>query len=223
MGMDILKLGNKLFNCCLYSTPFLENRPNLHISKNSHVLKIIIDPDTKTATGFQFEKQGKIYVVEATKEVVLSAGAIASPQILMLSGVGPADHLKEKGITTCTITLDSSECDISDDGVDIRYAHGTDEVWNKFYQPIVNKDSWTSFPYFLRPKSRGNIRLASNDPFDKPLINPNYFSDANDYDIKVSVEFVKFALALSKTEASQKMGPRLYDPGCEDSGRTNIG
>ncbi len=65
---------------------------------NSQVIKIMIDPDTKTATGVQFEKQGKIYVVEATKEVVLSAGAISSPQILMLSGVGPADHLKEKDI-----------------------------------------------------------------------------------------------------------------------------
>jgi glucose dehydrogenase (acceptor) len=87
---------------CSTSKAFLRpvrHRPNLHISKNSHVLKIIIDPDTKTATGVQFEKQGKIYVVDATKEVILSAGAIASPQILMLSGVGPADHLIEKGIT----------------------------------------------------------------------------------------------------------------------------
>jgi glucose dehydrogenase (acceptor) len=71
----------------------------------------------------------------------------------------------------------------------------------------------------LRPKSRGNIRLASNDPYDKPLINPNYFSDDSDYDIKVTVESVKFSIALSKTEAFQKMGSRLYDmpyPGCED-------
>ena len=87
---------------CSASKAFLRpvrNRKNLHISMNSHVIKIIIDPTTKTATGVQFEKQGKMYFVEATKEVVLSAGAIASPQILMLSGVGPADHLTEKGIT----------------------------------------------------------------------------------------------------------------------------
>lgn len=66
---------------------------------HSRVSKILIDPDTKVATGVRFEKHGHIYVVQATKEVVLSAGAIASPQILMLSGVGPAAHLTEKGIT----------------------------------------------------------------------------------------------------------------------------
>jgi glucose dehydrogenase (acceptor) len=87
---------------CSTSKAFLRpvrNRKNLHISKKSHVLKIIIDPDTKVATGVQFQKQGRTYVVKANKEVVLSAGSIASPQILMLSGVGPADHLKKKGIT----------------------------------------------------------------------------------------------------------------------------
>ncbi len=88
---------------CSTSKAFLRpvrNRQNLHISMNSHVIKIIINPTTKTATGVQFEKQGKMYFVGATKEVVLSAGAIASPQILMLSGVGPTAHLTDKGITT---------------------------------------------------------------------------------------------------------------------------
>ena len=46
----------------------------------------------------QFEKNGIIYKINARKEVVLSAGSIGSPQILMLSGVGPAEHLIEKGI-----------------------------------------------------------------------------------------------------------------------------
>ncbi len=76
----------------------VRHRPNLHISLNSHVLKIIIDPTTKTATGVQFKKNGVVYNVGATKEVILSAGAVNSPQILMLSGVGHADHLKSLGI-----------------------------------------------------------------------------------------------------------------------------
>ena len=86
---------------CSTSKAFLRpvrHRKNLHISKKSHVLKIIIDPITKIATGVQFEKGRKIYFVKASKEIVLSAGSIATPQILMLSGVGPADHLTEKGI-----------------------------------------------------------------------------------------------------------------------------
>jgi len=65
---------------------------------NSHVLKINIDPTTKTAIGVQFQKNGVIYNVEATKEVILSAGSINTPQILMLSGVGDADHLNSLGI-----------------------------------------------------------------------------------------------------------------------------
>ena len=111
-----------------------------------------------------------------------------------------------------------SGSEISDDGTAVRYAHGfPDEVWNEYYKPIVNRDSWTIFPLFVRPKSRGNIRLNSKDPYDKPLINPNYFSHPRD--LEVTIEAVKFCLAISKTEALKAMGSRLYDkpfPGCED-------
>ena len=117
------------------------------------------------------------------------------------------------------IELHFAPCsEISDDGVIIRHVHGfTDQVWNEYYQPIVNRDSWSVFPTVLRPKSRGNIRLNSNDPYDKPLFNPNYYDDS--YDLDVTVEAVKFILALGKTEAFQKLGSRFYDkpfPGCEN-------
>jgi choline dehydrogenase-like flavoprotein len=62
------------------------------------VHKIVIDPVTKQATAVRFEKKGKIYQVKATKEIILSAGSVNSPQLLMLSGVGPEDHLKSLGI-----------------------------------------------------------------------------------------------------------------------------
>jgi glucose dehydrogenase (acceptor) len=114
----------------------------------------------------------------------------------------------------------ASGSEMSDDGTALRYAHGfTDEIWNEYYLPLANKDTWTIFPYKLRPKSRGYIRLNSKDPYDQPLINPNYYSDPDNEDIKVTIEAVKFALALSKTEAFQKMGTRFYDkpfPGCKD-------
>lgn len=71
------------------------HRPNLHISINSRVTKILIDPKSKTAYGVQFVKNRKVFQVKARKEVILSAGSIASPQLLMLSGVGPREHLKE--------------------------------------------------------------------------------------------------------------------------------
>lgn len=71
---------------------------NLVLSTKSHVKKILIDKDTKKATGVEFEVDGKTVVAKATKEVILSAGAIGSPQILMLSGVGPEEHLRGNGI-----------------------------------------------------------------------------------------------------------------------------
>ena len=78
--------------------PLRNIRNNLHISKDSLVLKINIDPKTKQTTGVTFDKKGQIYYVRATKEVIVSAGTKASPQLLMLSGIGPAAHLNEMSI-----------------------------------------------------------------------------------------------------------------------------
>ena len=71
----------------------VRHRDNLHVAMHSHVTKIIIDAQSKRALGVQFQRQGKNYIVHARKEVLLSAGAISSAQILMLSGIGRADHL----------------------------------------------------------------------------------------------------------------------------------
>lgn len=81
-----------------YLYPLKGKRPNLHIRKYSLVTKILIDPKTKSAYGVLFESNGRTYKVKARKEVISSAGAINTPQILMLSGVGPAKHLREMGI-----------------------------------------------------------------------------------------------------------------------------
>ncbi|XP_063709218.1 glucose dehydrogenase [FAD, quinone]-like [Culicoides brevitarsis] len=73
-------------------------RPNMHFSLNSPVVKIHIDPVSKKVKGVHFERNGDPFYAEVAKEVILSAGAINSPQLLMLSGVGPAEHLKKFGI-----------------------------------------------------------------------------------------------------------------------------
>lgn len=70
------------------------NRKNLHISMKSRVTKIVIDPVTKHAVAVEFIKNRKQYRIRATKEIILSAGTIASPQLLMLSGIGPSEHLR---------------------------------------------------------------------------------------------------------------------------------
>lgn len=76
----------------------IRERKNLNIALRSHVMKILIDPDSKRAYGVKYWRDGAVYNVYAKKEVILSAGALNSPQILMLSGVGPGYHLKHLGI-----------------------------------------------------------------------------------------------------------------------------
>jgi choline dehydrogenase-like flavoprotein len=76
----------------------IRNRRNLKILTNSLVTKVAIGRRSKTAYGVQFAHNGSFYLAKAKKEVILSAGAIGSAQILMLSGVGPSRHLQEVGI-----------------------------------------------------------------------------------------------------------------------------
>ncbi|KAL1491046.1 hypothetical protein ABEB36_011702 [Hypothenemus hampei] len=71
-------------------------RPNFHVSVRSYVTKILIE--NKRTYGVRYVKDGKEYVAKARKEVLLSAGSINSPQILMLSGIGPKDELDKHGI-----------------------------------------------------------------------------------------------------------------------------
>ncbi|RLU15838.1 hypothetical protein DMN91_011594 [Ooceraea biroi] len=75
-------------------------RKNLHVSLESFVEKILVKEDNtlKVAYGVSFRKNKKHFIIRARREVILSAGAIQSPQLLMLSGIGPKDHLEEKKI-----------------------------------------------------------------------------------------------------------------------------
>ncbi|XP_072381726.1 glucose dehydrogenase [FAD, quinone]-like [Diabrotica undecimpunctata] len=75
-----------------------KDRKNLYVATHSFVEKILVDPVTKTASGVMVRIHGKTLSVQATKEVIVSSGAINSPQLLMLSGIGPRENLGEVGI-----------------------------------------------------------------------------------------------------------------------------
>lgn len=77
--------------------PPLKDNPNLHITRNSLATKIIFD-EHKNAVGVEFVKQGKTITVKAKKEIIVTAGAINSAKLLMLSGIGPKEHLKSMNI-----------------------------------------------------------------------------------------------------------------------------
>uniref|UniRef100_T1H4U5 Glucose-methanol-choline oxidoreductase N-terminal domain-containing protein n=1 Tax=Megaselia scalaris TaxID=36166 RepID=T1H4U5_MEGSC len=87
---------------CSTSKAFIQpvkHRQNLHISLKSWATKILIDTESKKAQGVEFVKNKKKFSIKIKREVILSAGAIGSPQLLMLSGIGPKSDLNKLNIT----------------------------------------------------------------------------------------------------------------------------
>lgn len=93
-----MRNGKRCSAAKAYLAP-IKDRPNLFISTKSRVTKILIDQSNKEAYAVEFVRNKIKYVVNATKEVILSAGTIASPQLLMLSGIGPKEDLEKFNIT----------------------------------------------------------------------------------------------------------------------------
>ncbi|CAH1118432.1 unnamed protein product [Phaedon cochleariae] len=76
----------------------VKNRKNLFVAVHAFVPKVVIDHDSKTATGVEVKLGKQTLIIKARKEVIVSGGAVNSPQLLMLSGIGPKDHLQHFGI-----------------------------------------------------------------------------------------------------------------------------
>ncbi len=72
------------------------SRPNLTVITKAHTTKVLLDG--KRARGVAYVKDGNTVEIEARREVILSGGAINSPQLLLLSGIGPEAELKRHGI-----------------------------------------------------------------------------------------------------------------------------
>ena len=78
-----------------FLTPVLE-RPNLTVLTRAHTLRVLLD--NQRAVGIEIRHQRQHKRISANREVILSAGAFGSPQLLMLSGIGPAGELSRHGI-----------------------------------------------------------------------------------------------------------------------------
>lgn len=229
------KQGQRCSSAAAYLHPIM-NRPNLTIITHAHAKRIIIKD--QQACGVLYQKDGKEQSVFAKGEVILSSGAFGSPHLLMLSGIGPAEHLKERGIK---VVVDSPEVGENlQDHIDLilQYKVNTTDVlgigvtgglnlvkagnqWRKDGTGMIStnfaeggaffgvgEDVPSDWPdiqlhfviaavqnhgrtltwgygvschvYYLRPKSRGTVRLASSNPFDQPAIDPNFLSHPDD-------------------------------------------
>ncbi|MBI1364987.1 MAG: glucose-methanol-choline oxidoreductase [Alphaproteobacteria bacterium] len=98
-GMGFYQVTQKNGRRCSSAAAFLApalGRDNLLVITDARAERVSFDG--RRASGLSFRRGGKTEFVKARREVILAAGAFQSPQVLMLSGIGPAAHLKEFGV-----------------------------------------------------------------------------------------------------------------------------
>ncbi|KAG1670507.1 Glucose dehydrogenase [FAD, quinone] [Nymphon striatum] len=266
-----------------------ETNGNKYLGIKINTVDLILINGLKRASGVRFTKKNKSFVVRATKEVILSAGAVNSPHILMLSGIGPKEQLEKAGVPVVqdlpgvgqnlqdhifSVVLFNSkkggtllrrnvesmlnifqyftlgtgpltvlgaveglgfvntkyqpEYDYPDielhfigAGISadkkVRHNFGiNDQIYEEVFKEYERKDHVTIIPTLVRPRSRGEIRLVSGDPRDRPLIDPRYLSDP--HDLKVLIEGMKIAIKVGETRAFRRIKTKLITnllPGCK--------
>lgn len=271
-----------------------KNRPNLHIIKNAHVTKINVSPKNVVTSVDFIVKDSQKLTATIKKEVILSAGAINSPQILMLSGIGPKAELKKHNIplkadlpvgenlqdhaivpifftfhkSTAT-NLDIKELadylymyvnhkigpfaalgatdligfvntvNDTDPFPDVQYHHFMykkqtadlkialdmfgfdDRISASISKGNHDQEVLCIFVTLLNPKSIGNIKLKSSDPFDAPVINANYLKEQEDVETFIRGIRILLKMLTTKTFESHE-GKELHIdiPEC-DAMKTN--
>lgn len=98
-GTGLYQTTNRAGRRCSAAVAYLRTaakRPNLTIRTGTLVNRIVIE--NNRAVGVEIVKGGGTVIERAEREVIVTAGAIGSPKLLMLSGIGPAEHLKSHGI-----------------------------------------------------------------------------------------------------------------------------
>jgi choline dehydrogenase-like flavoprotein len=226
--------GRRSSTAVAYLRP-AEASPNLRVTTDTQVRRLSVEGGR--VVGVETMKG---QTIRAAREVILCAGAIGSPRLLMLSGIGPGDHLRALGVPVvhdlpgvgenlqdhldlCAL----AECSgpYSYDGVQrldrsviaaLQYLlFGSGPVASSLFetggfgfadpqarQPdiqfhlgqgsgiekgIASVNGWgiTLNSAYLRPASRGTVRLASADPAVAPLIDPNYWAEPQDREMSL--------------------------------------
>ena len=103
-GVGLYQVTQKNGERCSAAKAYLTShvqRSNLQVRTGAQVLRIVLTrtEDGLRATGVEYVCNGVRHTVHARREVLLSAGALLSPHILMVSGIGPAAHLQQVGVT----------------------------------------------------------------------------------------------------------------------------
>jgi len=250
-------------------------RQNLTLKLTRHVSRILIENGRATGIEAAGRHAGDVETFRATREVVVSAGTIGSPKLLMLSGIGPADHLKSVGVAplhdlpgvgaNLQDHLDICVmCECTGDHTYDRYqklhwaalagaryvatrggpaasslfetggfGHSTANTGAPDIQLHLGLGSGieagiakltnagvTLNTAYMRPKSRGIVRLQSNDVMAHPLIDPNFWAEPSD--VTASLEGLELARAIMRGKALEPFVLAERVPGPELRSRADL-
>ena len=226
-----------------FLTPALA-RSNLVVAPHTRVHRVAIERGR--ATGIVMERGGQVQQVRAAREIVLCAGVIESPKILMLSGVGPADMLTSHGITVAADapgvggnlhdhprvsvrwkSLKPLAPSSTSAGLFVRSRSGEGSepavADLQFYvgRGLDAVDDFITLTVSLsQPQSRGSLMLRSRDPHDAPAIHPNYFAETSDLD--ALADGVRLAREIAATRAYQGLRGDAVDPAADQTSRDHL-
>jgi choline dehydrogenase len=180
-------------------------RPNLTIVTDAHVTRLVLDG--VRCRGADYTSGDVVHRVDVEREVVLCAGAVGTPHLLMLSGIGPAAHLREVGIELlidapgvgqnlhdhlmCWIGYGAAAPLPSTNGVPHVLLHSGPTCEPDLqigFAPVVFGPRWTIRPEpgfsvtfsLMTPASRGSVQLSGPEPCDPLLIDPAYLAQTED-------------------------------------------
>ena len=199
-----------------------QSRPNLTIWTNTLVTRVLFEGTR--ATGIAYLKDGREQQVRVNREVILCSGAINSPQILLLSGVGPADQLRALGTSVVAdlpgvghnlqdhillMTQNTTKQPFTPSGIlpdGVAYIKSQSSLSEPdlqlflfpFFRPETNPSYFMGVAQ-MHPQSRGHLTLRSTDPREHPAIFANYL--ANPADLQALVEGVKIVRRINQARA----------------------
>jgi choline dehydrogenase len=239
-----IKKGERWSSASAYLRGIVGARANLAVISNAQATRVLIEGGKAVGVEYAAAPGQPAKRVLANRDVILSAGAFQSPQLLLLSGVGPADDLRALGIEVkadapevgrnlqdhldlaplydCLkpVTVFSMQKGHRKTMIGIEYMlagtgpgstihlhtgaflktrpeldrpdillHFVNAPMRDHARVPATSDGFTIHAYMLRPHSRGMVKLAANDPFAAPLIDPRYFTEAED--VRTSREAVR--------------------------------